>query len=70
MKVFLSAFFFFVISSTSFAQVDGYLSETGTNGSELIKKNNIKKEIRFKKLEIKGGDFNLYQAKTTGAFNF
>ena len=32
--------------------------------------NNIKKEIRFKKLEIKGGDFNLYQAKTTGAFNF
>ncbi len=32
--------------------------------------NNIKNEIRFKKLEIKNGDFNLYQAKTTGAFNF
>lgn len=32
--------------------------------------NNIKKEIRFKKLEVKNGDFNLYQAKTTGDFNF
>jgi len=45
MKVFLTAFFFIFIVTTCVAQVDGYLTEYGTNGSELIKKNGIKKEI-------------------------
>ncbi len=45
MKVFLTAFFLIFLGSTCVAQFDGYLSEYGTNGSELIKKNGIKKEI-------------------------
>ncbi|MFP5039993.1 hypothetical protein [Parasediminibacterium sp. JCM 36343] len=45
MRIFCFVLLLLSIHATGFSQEDGYLSETGTNGRLLVKKNKITKEI-------------------------
>ena len=45
MKIFAIASFLSILSISASSQVDGYLSEYGTNGSTIIKINKITKEV-------------------------
>ena len=45
MRAFSLALFIFLYCASTYAQVDGYLSETGTNGNTIIKLNKITREV-------------------------
>ena len=45
MRAFFIALFIFFFYASTYSQVDGYLSETGTNGSAIIKLNKIIREV-------------------------
>ena len=45
MKILLLSFLLTTLALNAFSQVDGYLTETGTNGSTIIKLNKITREV-------------------------
>ena len=47
MKTFLLSFLLFLLFTSGSAQIDGYLSETGTNSSMVNKLNKINKEVVY-----------------------
>ena len=47
MKTIILSFLLSLLLTSGFAQIDGYLSETGTNSSVLVKLNKINKEVVY-----------------------